>query len=96
MITAREATMWDTEGCAYGYTSTSCQAYKQIKRVENTNFMSNLLQNANFNIECDCTKLWTDEVFEDVLADSHRTIETRATHGCLKHILSCRIAKCSP
>ena len=53
--------------------------------------MSNLLQNANFNIECDCTKLWTDEVFEDVLADRHRTryeIETRVTYGCLKQILS--------
>ena len=40
---------------------------------KNTNFMSHLLQNANFNIERDCTKLWTDEVFEDVLEDQHRT-----------------------
>ena len=44
--------------------------------------MSNLLQNANFNIE-----LRTDEVFEDVLADRHRTryeFKTRVTYGCLK------------
>ena len=54
--------------------ATSCQAHKQTKRVKkNTNFMSNLLQNANFNIECDCAKSWIDEVFEDVLADRHRT-----------------------
>ena len=53
--------------------------------------MSNLFENANFNIECDCTKLWTDEVFEDVLADRHRTgyeFKTRVTYGCLKQILS--------
>ena len=53
--------------------------------------MSNLLQNANFNIEYDCTKLWTDEVFEDVLADWHRTryeFKTRVTYGCLKQIHS--------
>ena len=53
--------------------------------------MSNLLQNANFNIECDCTKLWTDEVFEDVLANKHRTkyeFKTRVTFVCLKQILS--------
>ena len=53
--------------------------------------MSNLLQNANFNIECDCTKLWTDEVFEDVPADRHRMMyefKTRVTCGCLKQILS--------
>ena len=53
--------------------------------------MSNLLQNANFNIECDCTKLWTDEIFEDVLADRHRTryeFKPRVTYGCLKEILS--------
>ena len=56
---------------------------------KNTNFMSNVLKNANFNIECDCTRLWTDEVF--VLADRHRTryeIETRVMYGCLKQILS--------
>ena len=35
--------------------------------------MSNLLQNVNLNIECDCKKLWTDEIFEDVLVDRHRT-----------------------
>ena len=48
--------------------------------------MSNLFQNANFNIECDYTKLWTDEVFEDVLTDRHRTryeFKTRVTYGCL-------------
>ena len=53
--------------------------------------MSNLLQSANFNIECDSTKLWTDEVFENVLADRHRTrykFKTRVTYGCLKQILS--------
>ena len=54
--------------------------------------MSNLLQNTNFNIECDCTKLWTDEVFDDVLADKHRTryqFKTTVTkNGCLKQILS--------
>ena len=53
--------------------------------------MSNLFQNANFNIECDCTKLWTNEVFEDVPADRHRTsyeIETSVTYGCLKQSLS--------
>ena len=53
--------------------------------------MSNLLQNANFNIECDSTRLWTDEVFEDVLANRHRTryeFKTRITYGCLKQILS--------
>ena len=53
--------------------------------------MSNLLQNVHFNIECDCTKLWTDEVFEDVLADRHRTryeFKTMVTHGCFKQILS--------
>ena len=49
--------------------------------------MSNLFQNANVNIEYDCTKLWTDKVFEDVLADRHRTryeFKTRVTYGCLK------------
>ena len=53
--------------------------------------MSHLLQNANFNIERDCTKLWTDEVFEDVLADRHRTryaFKTMVTYGCLKQIRS--------
>ena len=54
--------------------------------------MSNLLQNANFNIEFDCTKLWTDEVSENVLlADRHRMryeFKTRVTYGCLKQILS--------
>ena len=53
--------------------------------------MSNLLQNANFNIVCDCTKLWTDEVFSDVLADRHRTryeFKARVAYGCLKQILS--------
>ena len=53
--------------------------------------MSNLLQNANFNIECDCTKLWTDEVFEDVLADRYRTryeFKSMVTNDCLKQILS--------
>ena len=53
--------------------------------------MSNLLQNANFNIECDFTKLWTDEVFEDVLTDRHRTryeFKSRVTYSCLKQILS--------
>ena len=58
---------------------------------KNTNFMSNIFQNANFNVECDCTKLWTVEVFEDVLADRHRTsyeLKTRVTYGCLKQILS--------
>ena len=53
--------------------------------------MSNLLQNANFNIECDCTKLWTDEVFDDVLADRHRMryeFKTRVTYSSLKQILS--------
>ena len=52
--------------------------------------MSNLLQNANFNIECHCTKLWTDEVFEDLLADGHQTryeFKTRVTYGCLKQFL---------
>ena len=91
MITTVAATMYDTEGCAYGYIATSCQAHKQTKRVENMNYMSNLLQNANFNIECDCTKMWTDEVFEDVLADRYRMryeFKTRVTYGCLKQILS--------
>ena len=58
--------------------------------------MSNLFKNANFNIECDCTKLWTDEVFEDVLADRHRTtyeFKTRVTYGCLKQILSWSYSK---
>ena len=35
--------------------------------------------------------MWTDEVFEDVLADRHRTryeFKTRVTYGCLKQILS--------
>ena len=53
--------------------------------------MSNLLQKVNFNIECDCAKLWTDEVFEDVLAARHRTryeFKTRVTYDCLKQILS--------
>ena len=52
--------------------------------------MSNVFQNANFNIECDRTKLWTDKVFDDVLADRHRTryeFKTRVTYGCLKQIL---------
>ena len=40
MITACAATMYDTEGCAYGFIATSCQAHKQTKRVENTNVMS--------------------------------------------------------
>ena len=39
--------------------------------------MSNLLQNVNFDIECDCTKLWTDEMFEDVLADIERGINSK-------------------
>ena len=66
---------------------------KHIKKQNewrNTNFMSNLLQSANFNIGCDCTKLWTDEVFDDVLGDRHRTryeFKTRFTYGCLKEIL---------
>ena len=55
-------------------------------------FISKLKKkNANFNIECDCTKLWTDEVFEDVLADRHRMryeFKTRVMYGCLKQILS--------
>ena len=45
----------------------------------------------NINIECDCIKLWTDEVFQDVLADRHRTryeFKNRVTYGCLKQILS--------
>ena len=53
--------------------------------------MSNLFQNANINIECDWTKLWTDEVFEDVVADRHRTMyefKIRVTYCCLKQILS--------
>ena len=53
--------------------------------------MSNLIQNANFNIECDCTKLWIYELFEDVLADRDRTryeFKTRVTYSCLKQILS--------
>ena len=53
--------------------------------------MSNLFQNAKFNIECDCTRLWTDEMFEDVIADGHRTkyeLKTRVTYDCLKIILS--------
>ena len=35
--------------------------------------------------------LWTDDVFEDVLADRHRTgyeFETRVTYGCLTQIIS--------
>ena len=91
MITARAATVWDIEGCAYGYIATSCQAHEQTNEWKNTNFMANLLKNANFNIECDCTKLWTDEVFADVLAGRHRTIyefKTRVTYDCLNKILS--------
>ena len=53
--------------------------------------MPNLLQSANFNIECDCKKLWANEVFDDVLADRHRTrcyFKTWVTYGCLKQILT--------
>ena len=35
--------------------------------------------------------MWTDELFEDVLADRHLTryeFKTRVTYGCLKQILS--------
>ena len=35
--------------------------------------MSTLLLSVNFNIDCDCTKLFTYEVFDDILADRHRT-----------------------
>ena len=47
--------------------------------------MSHLLQNAN------CAKLCKDEVFEDVLADRHRStyeFKSRVTYDCLKQILS--------
>ena len=59
--------------------------------MQNTNLMSNLSQNANFIIECECTKLSTDELYADVIADRHRTrdeFKIRIKYGCLKHILS--------
>ena len=38
MITARAATMYDLEGGGYGYIATSCEARKEIKRVEKYEF----------------------------------------------------------
>ena len=87
MITARADTIWDTEGCTYGYTTTSCQASKQTKRVEKYEFHVKFITKMLIS----STKLWTDEVFQDVLADRHRTryeLKNRVTYDCLKQILS--------